>query len=114
MELFLTLSLETGPDPRYVNALVYWGSGPDFVSALGDVLDRDVHVEQVTDEKYGEVMKGLGLPDFVVSIVVGIQESIRNGSLAVESKDFEKVLGRPVTPLNEGLKQIVDAANQAK
>ncbi|MGD7025212.1 SDR family oxidoreductase [Rossellomorea vietnamensis] len=98
---------------------VYELSGPlytqeELVSALEDVLDRDVHVEQVTDEKYGEVMKGLGLPDFVVSIVVGIQESIRNGSLAVESKDFEKVLGRPVTPLNEGLKQIVDAANQTK
>ncbi|TYS17005.1 SDR family oxidoreductase [Rossellomorea vietnamensis] len=98
---------------------VYELSGPlhtleELVSALGDVLGKDVHIEQVTDEKYAEIMKGLGLPDFVLPIVVGIQESIRNGSLAVESSDFEKVLGHPVTPLNEGLKQIVTAINQAK
>jgi NAD(P)H dehydrogenase (quinone) len=97
---------------------VYELSGPlytqeELVSALGDVLGKDVPVQQVTDEEYAEIMKGLGLPDFVIPIVVGIQESIRNGSLAVESSDFEKVLGRPVTPLNEGLKQIVDAI-QAK
>jgi NAD(P)H dehydrogenase (quinone) len=57
-------------------------------------------------------MKGLGLPDFVIPIVVGIQESIRNGSLAVESNDFEKVLGRPVTPIKEALTQIVKEISQ--
>ncbi|MGD6968286.1 SDR family oxidoreductase [Rossellomorea vietnamensis] len=98
---------------------VYELSGPlhtqeELVSALGDVLGKNVHVEQVTDEKYAEIMKGLGLPDFVLPIVVGIQESIRNGSLAVESDDFEKVLRHAATPLNEGLKQIVAAINQAK
>jgi NAD(P)H dehydrogenase (quinone) len=59
-------------------------------------------------------MKGLGLPDFVIPIVVGIQESIRNGSLAVESNDFEKVLGRPITPINEALTQIVNQISQTK
>ncbi|WP_421383138.1 SDR family oxidoreductase [Bacillus salacetis] len=97
---------------------VYELSGPlytqeELASALGEVLGKDIPVQQVTDEEYAEIMKGLGLPDFVIPIVVGIQESIRNGSLAVESNDFEKVLGRQVTPLNEGLKQIVNAI-QAK
>jgi NAD(P)H dehydrogenase (quinone) len=97
---------------------IYELSGPlytqeELASALGDVLGKDVPVQHVTDEEYAEIMKGHGLPDFVIPIVVGIQESIRNGSLAVESSDFEKVLGRPVTPLKEGLKQIMDAI-QAK
>ncbi|WP_050183750.1 SDR family oxidoreductase [Domibacillus robiginosus] len=91
---------------------VYELSGPlltqeKLASALGDVLGKEIPVQQVSDEKYEEIMKGLGLPDFVLPIVVGIQESIRNGSLEVKSNDFEKVLGRPVTPINEALNQLV-------
>ncbi|WP_438350998.1 SDR family oxidoreductase [Paenibacillus sp. FA6] len=91
---------------------VYELSGPlltqeEFVSILGVVLGKEIPVQQVNDEKYEEIMKGLGLPDFVIPIVVGIQESIRNGSLEVESNDFEKVLGRPVTPISEALTQMV-------
>ena len=75
-------------------------------------MGKEIPIQQVNDEKYAEIMKGLGLPDFVVPIVVGIQESIRNGSLEVESSDFEKVLGRPVTPINEALSQLVHAISQ--
>lgn len=92
---------------------VYELSGPlltqeELASTLGNILGKEIPVQQVSDEKYAEIMKGLGLPDFVIPIVVGIQESIRNGSLEVESNDFEKVLGRPVTPINEALNQIVN------
>ncbi|WP_282142568.1 SDR family oxidoreductase [Cytobacillus oceanisediminis] len=92
---------------------VYELSGPlltqeELASALGNVLGKEIPVQQVSDQKYAEIMKGLGLPDFVIPIVVGIQESIRNGSLEVESNDFEKVLGRPVTPINEALNQLVN------
>lgn len=96
---------------------VYELSGPlltqeELVSALGAILGKEIPVQQVSDEKYAEIMKGLGLPDFVIPIVVGIQESIRNGSLEVEKNDFEKVLGRPVTPINEALTQLVNAITQ--
>ncbi|RBP86213.1 NAD(P)H dehydrogenase (quinone) [Cytobacillus firmus] len=98
---------------------VYELSGPlltqeELASALGNVLGKEVPVQQVSDEKYAEVMKGLGLPDFVIPIVVGIQESIRNGSLGVESNDFEKVLGRSVTPINEALTQLVNTISHTK
>ncbi|MDS8792095.1 hypothetical protein RLL03_00460, partial [Streptococcus pneumoniae] len=78
-------------------------SGPlltqeQLASALGDVLDKQVPVKQVSDEEYAEVMKSAGVPDFAIPIVVGIQESIRNGSLEVANSDFEQVLGRPLTP----------------
>ena len=63
--------------------------------------------EAMYDEEYAEVMKNAGVPDFAIPIVVGIQESIRNGSLEVENSDFEQVLGRPLTPINDGLAQLV-------
>lgn len=86
----------------------------ELASALGSVLGKEIPVQQVNDEIYAEIMKGFGLPDFVIPIVVGIQESIRNGSLDVSSKDFEKVLGRPITPIKEALKQIVNEISQTK
>jgi NAD(P)H dehydrogenase (quinone) len=98
---------------------VYELSGPlltqeEIVHVLGDVLGKEIPVQQVNDETYAEIMKRLGLPDFVIPIVVGIQASIRNGSLEVESNDFEKVLGRPVTPIREVLSQIMNVLSQTK
>ena len=92
---------------------VYELSGPllsqeELVSALQLVLGKQISVQQVGDEKYAEIMKEFGLPDFAIPIVVGIQESIRNGSLDVTSHDLEKLLGRPATPITEALTHLVN------
>jgi NAD(P)H dehydrogenase (quinone) len=87
-------------------------SQEELAAALGDVLGKEVPVQQVDDATYAEIMAGAGVPDFVVSILVEIQKSIRVGSLDVESKDFEKLLGHPATPINEALRQIVDGLKQ--
>jgi NAD(P)H dehydrogenase (quinone) len=98
---------------------VYELSGPlltqeELTFALGVVLGKEIPVQQVNDETYAEIMKGLSLPEFIIPIVVGIQESIRNGSLEVESNDFEKLLGRPTKPISEALTQIVNGISQTK
>ena len=87
-------------------------SQEELAAALGEVLGKEVPVQQVDDAAYAEIMAGAGVPDFVVPILVEIQKSIRVGSLDVESKDFEKLLGRPATPINEALRQIVDGLKQ--
>ncbi|WP_134703225.1 SDR family oxidoreductase [Ammoniphilus sp. YIM 78166] len=79
----------------------------EFAAALGGVLGKDVPVQQVDDETYADIMKGAGVPDFVIPILVAIQKGIRDGALEVESNDFEKLLGRPATPISEGLAQLV-------
>ncbi|PTQ85432.1 NAD(P)H dehydrogenase (quinone) [Trichococcus patagoniensis] len=84
----------------------------ELAAALGDVLGKEVQVQQVDDAAYAEIMADAGVPDFVVPILVEIQKSIRVGSLDVESNDFEKLLGRPATPIHEGLRQIVDGIKQ--
>jgi NAD(P)H dehydrogenase (quinone) len=52
-------------------------------------------------------MKGAGVPDFLIPFLVNIQKDIREGTLEVESNDFEKLLGRPATSITEGLNLIV-------
>ena len=79
----------------------------EIASALGTVLEKEVPVLQLDDAAYAEAMSGAGVPDFVIPILLAIQKSIREGSLDVESNDFEKLLGRPATPINEVLAQIV-------
>ncbi|WP_417898137.1 SDR family oxidoreductase [Bacillus haimaensis] len=80
----------------------------EFAAALGTVLGKEVAVQQVDDETYAEIMKGAGVPEFLLPFLVAIQQGIREGELEVESNDFEKLLGRPATPVNEALSQLVN------
>jgi NAD(P)H dehydrogenase (quinone) len=82
----------------------------EFAAALGAVLGKEVPVQQVDDATYGEIMKGAGVPDFVIPMLVAIQADIRKGSLDVASGDFEKLLGRPATPVAEALPKLVAEA----
>ncbi|MEK4146602.1 SDR family oxidoreductase [Robertmurraya sp. FSL W8-0741] len=88
-------------------------SGPllsqqELVTAIGEVLGKEVTMQKVDDATYGEIMKSAGLPDFLIPMLVNIQKDIREGSLAIESEDFAKVLGRSTTPIKEALTQIVN------
>ena len=80
----------------------------EFVSALSNVLGKEVPVQQVDDNTYADIMKGVGVPDFLIPLLVEIQIGIREGTLEVESNDFEKLLGRSATPISEGLNLIVN------
>ncbi|SCA86278.1 hypothetical protein BGLY_2455 [Bacillus glycinifermentans] len=84
----------------------------ELASALGGVLGKDVPVQQVDDAQYADIMKSAGVPDFLIPMLVNIQKGIRGGALDVESSDFEKLLGRPLTPISEALTQIVDGITE--
>ncbi|MDN3014663.1 SDR family oxidoreductase [Paenibacillus sp. BSR1-1] len=82
-------------------------SQEELVSALSTALGKEVPVQQVDDATYANIMKGAGLPDFLIPFLVDIQKGIRDGALEIESNDFEKLLGRSATPINKALPQIV-------
>ena len=85
----------------------------EFAAALGNVLGKEVAVLHVDDAAYADIMRGAGVPEFVLPLLVGIQSGIRDGALAIISDDFEQLLGRPATPIGEGLKQVVGGLKQA-
>ncbi len=70
----------------------------ELASALGAVLGKDVPVQQVNDDVYAKIMKGAGVPNFLIPMLVNIQKGIREGALEIESHDFEKLLGRQAAP----------------
>jgi NAD(P)H dehydrogenase (quinone) len=79
----------------------------ELTGIIGDVLGREVPLVKVDDEAYTKTMISAGVPDFVVPFLVAIQKGIRDGELDVESNDFEKLLGRKLTPIKDGLTQIL-------
>ncbi len=84
----------------------------ELVDILGTVLGKEIPVQQVDDDIYADIMKGVGVPEPIIPILVAIQVSIREGSLEIVSNDFEKLLGRPITPINKALSQIVNEISQ--
>lgn len=84
-------------------------SQEELVSALGTVLGKEIPVQKVDDATYADIMNNAGVPDFVIPMLVSIQEGIREHALEIESNDFEKLLGRPLTPTTEALRKIVDS-----
>lgn len=84
----------------------------ELVSILGTVLGKEVPIQQVDDITYGNIMNGVGVPDLVVPMLVAIQKSIRDGALDIESNDFEKLLGRNVTPISEALAQLISGISK--
>lgn len=84
----------------------------EIAAELSAVLGKEVIVQHVEDAAYADIMKDAGVPEFLLPMLVNIQKDIREGTLEIESNDFEKLLGRPVTSLREGLAQIVkDSSN---
>lgn len=91
---------------------IYELSGPlhtqaELAAAVGVVLNQSVILDQVDGTTYGARMKAAGLPDFLLPMLIGIQADIAAGTLAVESDDFETLLGRPVTTLEESVRLLL-------
>ena len=80
----------------------------ELVASLETILEKEITIQQVDDATYTETIKNAGVPKAYIPMLVRIQQDIRNGCLAVESNDFEKILGRSATPIKEALKQIIN------
>jgi NAD(P)H dehydrogenase (quinone) len=83
---------------------------PDLAAAIGHVLGRDIPVQHIDDASYERMLAGYGLPGFLVELLVDAQRAMRQGALAVESGDLERLLGRPATPLTDGVARILSGS----
>ncbi|ASS93116.1 SDR family oxidoreductase [Peribacillus simplex] len=84
----------------------------ELTSALGTVLGKEVPVQQVDDATYTDIMKGVEVPETYISMLVNMQKGIRDGELEIARNDLEILLGRPSTPINKALSQIVSQSIQ--
>ncbi|MCE3203947.1 SDR family oxidoreductase [Paenibacillus sonchi] len=79
----------------------------ELAAVVGKLLGKEVPVQQVDDAAYADIMEKAGVPEAALPIVVAIQQAIREGALDIASSDFTKLLQRPLTPLSEGVKDLL-------
>ncbi|MEC0168233.1 SDR family oxidoreductase [Paenibacillus graminis] len=79
----------------------------ELAAVVGKLLGKEVPVQQVDDAAYADIMAKAGVPEAALPIVVAIQQAIREGALDITSSDFAKLLQRPLTPLSEGVRDLL-------
>ena len=78
----------------------------DFAAAAAEVLGRDVVYERLTREQLAAGLEASGADAGTVGFVVGLDEAIGGGVLATSDGTLSRILGRPTTPLVEGLRAL--------
>ncbi|GAB3610860.1 SDR family oxidoreductase [Humibacter ginsengiterrae] len=75
----------------------------DLARAAGPLLGREVRYRDVTPEAHAAILTAAGLDDGTAGFVVALDGNIRDGALADVTPTLRDLIGRPTTPLAEGL-----------
>ena len=79
----------------------------DLASALGEVVGRDVVHQSVTPEQHLQALTGAGVPEPMAQMAVAVDAGIGAGAFAYSNGDLARLIGRPTTPLVEGLRPLI-------
>ena len=102
---------ETGHEGRVyeLSGDTAWGFD-ELANVLGDLVGRPVVYRSVTAEEHLAILTAAGLDAGTAQFVVALDGNTRDGLLAETSGDLGKLIGRPTTPLAEGLRAALHTA----
>jgi len=75
----------------------------DLAAAIGEIVGREVVYNRLTPGEHAALLASFGLDEGTVGFVVALDGNIRDGLLGVTTGDLSRLIGRPTTPLVEGL-----------
>jgi len=75
----------------------------DLAAAIAGIVGKDVVYTRLTPDEHAAMLTSFGLDEGTVGFVVGLDGNIRDGLLGVTSGELATLIGRPTTPLAEGL-----------
>lgn len=81
----------------------------DFAAAGQEILGRQVVYRPVSSEEHVGILTAAGLPDGTAQFVVDLDGNIRDGVLSETSGELARLIGRPTTPLVDGLRAALAA-----
>jgi NAD(P)H dehydrogenase (quinone) len=64
---------------------------------------KPVTYTDLSEEKYAELLAGVGLPQPVAEIIANSDAAASRGALDVPRTDLEGLIGRPATPLADAI-----------
>lgn len=85
---------------------VVW-SYTDLAAAASEVVGREVTYVSLSTEEHVAALEGFGLDAGTAGFVAAIDTGIRNGALAESDGTLARLIGRPTTPLVDGLRAVV-------
>jgi NAD(P)H dehydrogenase (quinone) len=78
----------------------------ELAEAFGEVLGRDVELRELTTDEHVALLETVGLDAGTAGFVAALSGNIRDGELGDSDGTLRRLLGRPTTPLVEGLRRI--------
>lgn len=78
----------------------------DLAAAVSEVIGRPVAFHSLTTEEHAAALEGTGLDAGTVGFVTALDTGIRTGALAESDGTLSRLIGRPTTPLVEGLRSV--------
>ena len=79
----------------------------ELAAAISTVTGTDVAYRAVTPEEHAALLTAAGLDEGTIGFVVALDGNTRDGLLGETSGDLGRLIGRPTTPLVEGLRAAV-------
>jgi NAD(P)H dehydrogenase (quinone) len=76
----------------------------DLADAMGRIAGRPIHVRQVDPATHVEELLGNGVLQPYAEMAVAIDQAVRAGELDAAGDHLSNLIGRPTTPLEEGLR----------
>lgn len=75
----------------------------ELAQTIGEIVDKPVTYNAVDAATLIEVLKGAGLNEGTAGFVAALDSNIADGVLSEVTGDLSKLIGRPTTPLKQGL-----------
>jgi NAD(P)H dehydrogenase (quinone) len=82
---------------------VAW-SFDELAAAASELTGREVRYTPLTTAEHAAALEAAGLDAGTVGFVTALDANIRDGALAATDGTLSRLLGRPTTPLDEGLR----------
>lgn len=82
----------------------------DIAATFTELLGREVIYQAVTPEQHREILAGAGVPEQFVEMMVAVDGGLREGAMAYATDDLSRLIGRPTTPLIDGLRAVAEGA----
>ncbi|WP_448719853.1 SDR family oxidoreductase [Microbacterium natoriense] len=76
----------------------------DLAAAFSEILGREVTYVPLSFDEQVSALRGFGLDEGTVGFVAALDADIRGGALADTDGTLSRLIGRPTTPLVEGLR----------
>ncbi|MGW9113694.1 SDR family oxidoreductase [Microbacterium sp. NPDC055683] len=76
----------------------------ELAAAASEVVGREVRYTPLTTEEHAAALAAAGLDEGTIGFVTALDANIRDGALAETDGTLARLIGRPTTPLVDGLR----------